>query len=128
MPRPHTLPTYPAVMRVLRIDEPDHSAISVEHHGAFDIRTSLNYLLGSVAPRSSADFKTRSAQSVWAERLVFGSCAFPDGAVVLANTDDLGKLIGFVAADAHHERDRRSRHRLDAAFSAPIEAAQTLSG
>ncbi len=60
------------------------------------------------------------------ERLVFGMRAHPDGAVLLASADDLEELIGFVAAEANHEPHRRRQHRLDAAFNALTEAAQTL--
>ena len=60
------------------------------------------------------------------ERLVFGMRAHPDGAVLLAGADDLEELIGFVAAEANHEPNRRRQHRLDDAFNALTEAAQTL--
>jgi len=60
------------------------------------------------------------------ERLVFGMRAHPDGAAFLTNTDDLEELIGFVAAEANHEPNRRRQDRLDAAFNALTEAAQTL--
>ena len=60
------------------------------------------------------------------ERLVFGMRAHPDGAVLLTSADDLEELIGFVAAEANHEPNRRRQHRLDAAYNALTEAAQTL--
>ncbi len=60
------------------------------------------------------------------ERLVFGMRAHPDGAVLLTSADDLEELIGFVAAEANHEPNRRRQDRLDAAFDVLTEAAQTL--
>jgi len=52
------------------------------------------------------------------ERLVFAAETSHDGVVVLTATeDDLDELIGYVAAEANHESDRRRRHRLDGAFS-----------
>ena len=42
--------------------------------------------------------------------------------------NDLEELIGSVAAEANHEPNRRRQHRLDAAFNALTEAAQTLYG
>jgi hypothetical protein len=60
------------------------------------------------------------------ERLVFGMRAHPDGALLLADADDLEELIGFLAAEANHEPNRRRQRRLDAAFTALTEAAQTL--
>jgi hypothetical protein len=62
------------------------------------------------------------------ERLVFGMRAHPDGAALLTSADDLDELIGFVAAEANHEPNRRRQDRLDAAFDALTEAAQTLYG
>lgn len=61
------------------------------------------------------------------ERLVFGMRAHPDGAVLLANEDDLEELIGSVAAEANHETHRRRQRRLDAAFDTLTTAAQTLN-
>ena len=54
--------------------------------------------------------------------------AHPGGGVLLAGADDLEELIEFVAAEANHEPNRRRQHRLDAAFYALIESAQTLYG
>ena len=62
------------------------------------------------------------------ERLVFGMRADPDGAALLTSADDLEELIGFVAAEANYEPNRRRQHRLDTAFNALTEAAQTLEG
>ena len=62
------------------------------------------------------------------ERLVFGMRAHPDGAILLASADDLEELIGFVAAEANHEPNRRRRQRLDAAFIALTEAAPNPVG
>ena len=62
------------------------------------------------------------------ERLVFGMRARPDGAALLSSADDLEELIGFVAAAANHEPNRRRQDRLDAAFNALTETAQTLYG
>jgi hypothetical protein len=57
------------------------------------------------------------------ERLVFGMRAHPDGALLLTGADDLEELIGFLAAEAPN---RRRRRRLDAAFTALTQTAQTL--
>jgi len=62
------------------------------------------------------------------ERLVFGMRAHPEGAILLASADDLEELIGFVAAEANHEPNRRRQHRLDAAFNALTEAAANPFG
>jgi len=62
------------------------------------------------------------------ERLVFRIRAHHDGAVLAATDDDLEELIGFVAAEANHEPNRRRQQRLDAAFDALDTAAQSPDG
>ena len=49
--------------------------------------------------------------------------AHGNGAVLAATDEELDELIGFVAAEANHEPNRRRQHRLDAAFTALTEAA-----
>lgn len=52
------------------------------------------------------------------ERLVFRARLADDGegAVLVAGDDDLDELVGYVAAEANHESDRRRQKRLDQAF------------
>ena len=57
------------------------------------------------------------------ERLVFAIRAHHDDAVLPATNDDLDELIGFVAAEANHESNRRRQQRLDTAFDALRNAA-----
>ena len=58
------------------------------------------------------------------ERLVFGIRAHHNDAVLIATDEDLEELIGFVAAEANHEPNRRRQQRLDSAF-ASLSAAQS---
>ena len=58
----------------------------------------------------------------------FAIRAHKHGAVLAATDDNLDELIGFVAAEANHEPNRRRQQRLDAAFEALNTAAQTLNG
>ena len=60
------------------------------------------------------------------ERLVFGMRHHPEGAVLRTGADALEELIGYVAAEANHEPNRRRQHRLDAAFTTLTDAAHTL--
>jgi hypothetical protein len=57
------------------------------------------------------------------ERLVFRIRAHHDHAILAASDDDLDELIGFVAAEANHESNRRRQQRLDAAFDTLNNAA-----
>ena len=62
------------------------------------------------------------------ERLVFRIRAHNDHAILAATDDDLDELIGFVAAEANHEPNRRRQQRLDAASDALTTAARTPGG
>jgi hypothetical protein len=57
------------------------------------------------------------------ERLVFRIRAHHDHAILAATDEDLEELIGFVAAEANHEPNRRRQQRLDNAFDALNSAA-----
>jgi hypothetical protein len=61
------------------------------------------------------------------ERLVFRIRAHNDHAILAAIDDDLDELIGFVAAEANHEPNRRRQQRLDAAFDAAFAALNTAA-
>lgn len=50
------------------------------------------------------------------ERLVFRAEVSEDGIVIAGDDDDLDELMGYVAAEANHEEDRRRQRRLDDAF------------
>jgi len=61
------------------------------------------------------------------ERLVFGARASTTGIVLVASEEDLDELIGYVAADANHETNRRRQKRLDLAFAALSDALEAMS-
>jgi hypothetical protein len=60
------------------------------------------------------------------ERLVFRARLADDGqgVVLAAGDEDLEELLGYVAAEANHEKDRRRQKRLDQAFEALNDADQ----
>ncbi len=60
------------------------------------------------------------------ERLVFGARAADDGVALAADDEELDELIGFVAAEANHEPNRRRQQRLDRAFAVLSDALQTM--
>lgn len=66
------------------------------------------------------------------ERVVYRARTDGGRAVLSATEDDLDELLGYLAAEANHERNRRRRQRLDGAFDelkhalqVPAEAAAT---
>ncbi len=109
----------------------DEGAISNWADTPYDLRRRRLSLAGTVdeiivSDETAAALRELVLLDPDCERLVFGMRAHPDGAALLASADDLEELIGFVAAEANHEPNRRRQHRLDAAFNALTEAAQTL--
>ena len=61
------------------------------------------------------------------ERMVF-SAHFTDNDIMLAgDEDDFDELIGYVAAEANHEPNRRRRKQLDAAFKELRAASRALT-
>ena len=50
------------------------------------------------------------------ERFVFRAEASEEGIVLVGDNDDLDELMGYVAAEANHEANRRRQWRLDVAF------------
>ena len=58
------------------------------------------------------------------ERLVFAMRSDDARIILPATDDDLDELIGFVAAEANHETNRRRQQRLDTALEALTDAAQ----
>jgi hypothetical protein len=111
----------------------DEGVISNWAHTPYDLRRRRPSVAGNldeviVSDETAAALRELVLLDPDCERLVFGMRAHPDGAVLLAGADDLEELIGFVAAEANHEPNRRRQDRLDAAFNALREAAQTLYG
>lgn len=60
------------------------------------------------------------------ERLVYGAQASAKCVVLAASEEDLDELIGYVAAEANHEANRRRQKRLDVAFTALSEALEAM--
>jgi hypothetical protein len=60
------------------------------------------------------------------ERLIFRMHHSSEGAVLTASADELDELLGFIAANANHETNRRRQKRLDAAFNVLTDALQEV--
>jgi hypothetical protein len=60
------------------------------------------------------------------ERLVFGVRATTTGIVLVASEEDLEELLGYVAAEANHESNRRRQKCLDLAFTVLSDALKAM--
>ncbi|MDA8297494.1 MAG: hypothetical protein M0004_13090 [Actinomycetota bacterium] len=61
------------------------------------------------------------------ERLVYRARASEAGAVLTADEAGLEELVGFVAAEANHEPNRRRQQRLDHAYEVLSDALEAMS-
>lgn len=52
----------------------------------------------------------------------------PPGIVLAAGEEDLDELVGYIAAEANHEKDRRRQKRLDTAFAVINDALTERAG
>ena len=62
------------------------------------------------------------------ERLVFAIRTGNDRSILPVTDDDLEELLGFMAAEANHEPNRRRQQRLDVALDALTNAQTNLHG
>ena len=134
----------PGRMIVLRTEAPapipwqcsvcdDEGMISNWEDSAFDLRRRQLTLAEpvtqiAIAYETAAALRDLQLLDSHCERLVFAIRARNNRAILAATDDDLDELIGFVAAEANHEPNRRRQQRLDAAFDALNTTAQTPGG
>lgn len=111
----------------------DEGMISNWEDSSFDLRrrqltlaeaTSEIVILGEVA----AALRGLQLLDTDRKRVVFRIRARGDHAILAATSDDLDKLIGFVAAEANNEPSRRRQRQLDDAYEALTTARQTPDG
>lgn len=111
----------------------DDGVISNWEDSPFDLRRRRLAVAGAateiiISNQVAAALRDLRLLDVDCERLVFRTRAHNDGAVLTATAEELDELIGFVAAEANHEPNRRRQQRLDAAFRALDAAANTTDG
>lgn len=111
----------------------DEGVISNWEGSPFDLRRQRLALTGTlteivVPDEVAAALRELSLLDTDCERLIFRIRGHNDGAILAATDEDLDELVGFVAAEANHEVNRRRRQRLDAAFDALNIAAKTAGG
>jgi hypothetical protein len=111
----------------------DDGVISNWEDSPFDLRRRRLAVAGAateiiISNQVAAALRDLRLLDVDCERLVFRTRTHNDGAVLTATAEELDELIGFVAAEANHEPNRRRQQRLDAAFRALDAAANTTDG
>jgi hypothetical protein len=62
------------------------------------------------------------------ERLLFRARVVEGVIILTGDEDELDELLGYVAAEANHEENRRRQKRLDAAFAALDDALRSPGG
>lgn len=108
----------------------DDGVISNWEDSPFDLRRRKLTVAGDltevvISDQVAATLRDLRLLDIDCERLVFAIRAHNDAAILTATDEDLEELIGFVAAEANHEPNRRRQQRLDVAFDALNTAAQT---
>ena len=123
----------PGFIQVLRTDIPptiewrcvscaDEGVISGWEQSPFDLRPgSINDVPGDesravITPEVAATLRSLRVVDSACERMIFGASVSDGGVVLRGDLDDLDELVGYIAAEANHEGDRRRQRRLDAAF------------
>jgi hypothetical protein len=106
----------------------DEGVISVWEYSPFDLREPRSRSNGEprqetvLTDELAAALRDLKLLDTACERLVFQMRNSNAGAVLTASADELDELIGFVAAEANHETNRRRRKRLDETFTVLSEA------
>jgi hypothetical protein len=101
----------------------DEGVISGWQGSPFDLRTPRSLrAVGEVRvvvvpPDAVAALRSLALLDSDCERLVFRATVDDEGVVLFGDDDDFEELVGYVAAEANHEEDRRRQKRLDAAFT-----------
>lgn len=125
----------PGLLQLVRTDLPasiewrcpvceDEGVISGWQRTPFDLRApGTNHdptgdVRAVVSTQVAATLRTLTLVDSAGERLIFRATDSTDGVALVGSEDDLDELIGYVAAEANHENNRRRQKRLDAAFDA----------
>ena len=120
-------------MAVLRIDVPpsiawrcsscgDEGVISGWEQSPYDLRSRNPRAVSAdtrpvlIPAETAAALRDLQLLDSDTERLVLRAEATEEGIVLVGDDDDLDELMGYVAAEANHEENRRRQRRLDDAF------------
>lgn len=100
----------------------DEGVISGWERSPFDLRprgptlVPMSTMHVTVPPEVAATLRALLLLDTPSERLVFRALHTDEGALLACDDEGLDELLGYVAAEANHETDRRRQKRLDQAF------------
>ncbi len=100
----------------------DEGVITGWEQSPFDLRRRTAELVSSptvealVTPEVAATLRSLLLVDTAGERLVFRARPIDGGVVLAGDDDDLEELLGYLAAEANDETNRRRQKRLDQAF------------
>jgi hypothetical protein len=106
----------------------DEGVISGWEDSPFDLRLPRSRRAGEaktevlVSDEVAATLRGLRLLDTDCERLVFQARASSEGIVLPVDDEDLDELMGFVAAEANHETNRRRQKRLDDVFAVLSDA------
>ena len=110
-----------AIDRVAVVSCGDEGVISGWERSPFDLRpASIDDVRGDeiravITAEVAATLRSLMVVDSACERMIFGASVSDGGVVLEGDLDDLDELVGYVAAEANHEADRRRQRRLDSA-------------
>jgi hypothetical protein len=79
-----------------------------------------------VSDEVAAALRTLTLLDLRCERLVYQATGLDEGVALLADEEQLDELVGYVAAEANHEPNRRRQQRLDRALAVLSSALREM--
>ena len=111
----------------------DEGVISGWEGTYLDLRESgAQHRIGDVAEivisdEVAAALRTLTLLDLGCERLVYQATGLDEGVALMADEDQLDELVGYVAAAANHEPNRRRQQRLDRALAVLSSALREMA-
>ncbi len=111
----------------------DEGVISGWEGTYLDLRESgAQHRIGDVAEivisdEVAAALRTLRLLDLGCERLVYQATGLDEGVALMADEDQLDELVGYVAAEANHEPNRRRQQRLDRALAVLSSALREMA-
>ena len=79
-----------------------------------------------ISDEVAAALRTLTLLDLSCERLVYRATGLDEGVALMADENQLDELVGYVAAEANHEPNRRRQQRLDRALAVLSSALREM--